>query len=234
MAKVLKLATFPVARKRESKRAKQGELMVLPVATPAAPRRLNVSLHYPFIVMTQRIAETRESRNAKLITKVMEQVKHDRVLLQTEFSRKSARNLTQVSEHTVFFGRPSFLADRFIMDTFCATHVLCNLVVLCSCVICAVVSFVQLCHLCSFVICAFGHFCSCVICAVLSFVQLVICVVMSFLQFCHLCSCVVCAVWSFVHLSQLSAQLFLQGLNFYLFQLRISFNAWAAKTGFTI
>jgi len=43
MAKVLKLATFPVARKRESKRAKQGELMVLPVATPAAPRRLSAS-----------------------------------------------------------------------------------------------------------------------------------------------------------------------------------------------
>ena len=40
MAKVLKLATFPVARKRESKRAKQGELMVLPVANPASPRRL--------------------------------------------------------------------------------------------------------------------------------------------------------------------------------------------------
>jgi hypothetical protein len=40
MAKVLKLATFPVARKRESKRAKQGELMVLPVATPAAPRKV--------------------------------------------------------------------------------------------------------------------------------------------------------------------------------------------------
>jgi len=36
MAKVLKLASPPVARKRESKRAKQGELMVLPVATPAA------------------------------------------------------------------------------------------------------------------------------------------------------------------------------------------------------
>jgi len=36
MQLVLKLASPPVARKRESKRAKQGELMVLPVATPAA------------------------------------------------------------------------------------------------------------------------------------------------------------------------------------------------------
>ena len=40
MQLVLKLASPPVARKRESKRAKQGELMVLPVATPAAPRKV--------------------------------------------------------------------------------------------------------------------------------------------------------------------------------------------------
>ena len=40
MQLVLKSASPPVARKRESKRAKIGELMVLTVATPAAPRRL--------------------------------------------------------------------------------------------------------------------------------------------------------------------------------------------------
>ena len=70
MAKVLKLATFPVARKRESKRAKQWELMFPPVATPAAPRRLRASLDYPFIVVTQRIAKTRASQNEKEIKKL--------------------------------------------------------------------------------------------------------------------------------------------------------------------
>ena len=56
MAKVLKLATFPVARKRESKRAKQGELMVLPVATPAAPRRLKRATSL-FTVETYKIVK---------------------------------------------------------------------------------------------------------------------------------------------------------------------------------
>ena len=56
MQLVLKLASPSVARKRESKRARQGELMVLPVATPAAPRRLR-RVSSLFTVETCRIVK---------------------------------------------------------------------------------------------------------------------------------------------------------------------------------
>ena len=63
---VLNLASPPVARKRESKRAKQGELMVLPVATPAALRTQRIATCL-FIVTTQEIVYRVVGQNQEAI-----------------------------------------------------------------------------------------------------------------------------------------------------------------------